>query len=277
MNTSPDHHTHGGLPELLDLDAAVFAASLHKIYADLSRLADGPVRTILDVGAGTGAGTFGLLQHFEDAHAVAIDASADMLEHLRHRAEQLGLAERITTLQVDLDEAAPEIDPVDLGWASASLHHLADPDRSLSQLAAVIRPGGLLAVAELTGPPRFVADDSPAGAAEARAHGLLIADRAADMPTMGSDWGARLTRAGLEIELHREITTDTDAADSADLGQYAAGTLTRVREEVGDRLTTTELAAFDTLLDGGRDDVRHRADLHVRTERSLWIARRPGP
>lgn len=260
---------------MLDLDAAVFAPSLERIYADIARLTDGPVRTILDIGAGTGAGTFGLLQRFADARAVAIDASQDMLDHLRHRAEQLGLAERITTLQVDLDEAAPRIDPVDLGWAAASLHHLADPDRSLKALAALIRPGGLLAVAELTGLPRFVPADTLAGAAEARAHGLIDADRAADMPTMGSDWGVRLTRAGLEIELHREIATDTEAADSADVGAYAAATLARIREAVADRLLPTELTALDTLLDGGPDDVRKRHDLHVITERSLWIARRP--
>jgi len=49
-------------------------------------------------------------------------------------------------------------------------------------------------------------------------------------------------------------------------------TLTRFRDAVGDRL---DAADVDRLIHGGTSDVRHRSDLHVRTERQLRIARRP--
>jgi SAM-dependent methyltransferase len=264
-----------GLPDLLDLDAEVLAEQLHAVRADIGRLADSPVRSILDLGAGTGTGTFGLLRHFAGAHALAVDSSEEMLERLRQRADDLDLRDRVSTLRADLDDALPELEPVDLAWASASLHHLADPDRTLTELVAAIRPGGLVAVVELAGFPRFVPDDTPGGAAEARAHALLAADRAVDMPAMGSDWGARLTRTGLVVEMDRPIVVDLAPPSAPVVGAYAAASLMRIRGAVTDRLETTDREALDALLDGGTSDIRRRSDLLVTTERRLWIARRP--
>jgi SAM-dependent methyltransferase len=264
-----------GLPHLLDLDAEVLAGQLHAVRADIGRLVDSPVRSILDLGAGTGTGTFGLLRHFAGAHALAVDSSEEMLERLRRRADHLGLRDRVSTLRADLDDGLPELEPVDLAWASASLHHLANPDRTLARLVEAIRPGGLLAVVELAGFPRFVPDDIPGGAVEARAHALLAADRAVDMPAMGSDWGMRLTRTGLVVETDRPIVVDLPPPSPPVVGDYAAATLMRIRAAVADRLETTEREALDALLDGGTSDVRRRSDLRVTTERRLCVARRP--
>jgi SAM-dependent methyltransferase len=281
-STHVDHHdAHGDhdeddvLSELLDLDAEVLTEPLQAVRTDIERLTDSPVRSILDLGAGTGTGTFGLLRHFAGAHVLAVDASERMLERLRRRAEALGLTHRLSTLLADLNLALPELEPVDLAWASASLHHLADPDRTLAQVVAVIRPGGLLAVVELAGPPRFIPDDTPGGRAEARAHALIAADRAVDMPTMGGDWGEPLTRAGLVVETDRAVVVDLAPPLAPEVGDYAAATLMRVRSAVADRLETTDREALDALLAGGASDVRRRSDLHLATERRLGISRRP--
>lgn len=280
--TSHHHHDPGlhgdqdeALPDLLDLDAEVLADALDIVRADISRLVDAPVHRILDVGAGTGTGTFGLLRTFPDAHALAVDSSEEMLDRLRSRAERVGLADRLSTLCADLDGALPDIEPVDLAWASASLHHLADPDRALTELVTAIRPGGLLTVVELAGFPRFVPDDTPGGRAEARAHELLAADRAVDLPTMGSDWGSRLTRAGLVVELDRPIIVDLRPPSAPVVGSYAAASLMRIHAAVADRLDPPDREALGALVGGGAEDVRRRDDLRVATERRLWIARRP--
>lgn len=277
-------HTHRpNLPDLLDLldlDAEVLAGPLHDVRVDLERLADVPVRRVLDVGAGTGAGSFGLLRHFGQAQVTALDADEEMLAHLRARAGDLGLADRVTAVYADLDQPLGDLGPVDLGsfdlvWASASLHHLTDPDRTLTGLVGALRPGGLLAVLELTGLPRFVPDGTPGAEAEARAHALHAADRAIDLPAMGSAWGDRLRRAGLVVELERDVMVHLTGASDPAVAQYAAATLTRVRGAVADRFDAVDLAALDALLDGGPGDVRRREDLVVRTTRSLWVARRP--
>lgn len=275
MNHHHHHeHEHGGLPDLLDLDAEVLAGPLRVVLETIEDLADAPVRSILDLGAGTGAGTFALLQHFDAASAVAVDASDDMLGRLRDKADRLGLSDRVRTVYADLDEGVPSLDPVDLAWASASLHHLTDPDATLAQLLPMIRPGGLLAVVELTDHPRFLPDDTVEGAAEARAHDLVAADRAVDMPEMGSDWGSRLTRTGLAVEVERPVVVDLPPPHAPVVGTYAAAALTRIQGAVADRLDTADRERFDSLLDGGPHDVRRRSDLHIRAERQLWVARR---
>ncbi|GII59230.1 hypothetical protein Pth03_76190 [Planotetraspora thailandica] len=38
---------------------------------------------------------------------------------------RLGVADRIRTIQADLDQTWPALGPADLVWASASLHHMA--------------------------------------------------------------------------------------------------------------------------------------------------------
>lgn len=289
LDHRPDGHHHhapagadgtepaGGLPLLLDLDAEVLAGTLEAVREDIASLADAPVRSILDLGAGTGTGTFGLLRRFAGSRAVAVDSSADMLDLLRVRADELGLADRVSTIQVDLDLGLDPVvvDPVDLAWASGSLHHLADADRTLAQVAGALRPGGLLAVVELTGYPRFLPDDTPAGAAEAEAHALLAADRAVDLPTMGSDWGPRLTRSGLVVELARDIVVDLVAPPGPVPGQYAVATLSRIRAAVADRLRDADREQLDRVLDGGPQDLRRRSDLRIATTRQLWIGRRP--
>jgi SAM-dependent methyltransferase len=279
MTNHRHHHQHttrqDHLPELLDLDAEVLAHTGREIHAEIERVADGPVRTILDIGAGTGTGTIGLLRHFADAHAIAIDASDEMLSLLVARTDELGLADRVTTHRADLDAGVPALTPVDLAWASASLHHLAAPDRTLRELVAAIRPGGLLAVVELTGFPRFVADGTPGADAEARVHALLAADRATDMPAMGADWGARLEQAGMVVETRRAIEIDLAPPLPPAAGRYAAASLTRTVQAVADRLDPEDRATLGALLDGGPHDVRRRTDLRVTTTRWLWVARRP--
>jgi hypothetical protein len=128
-------------------------------------------------------------------------------------------------------------------------------------------------VFELDGFPRFVPDDTAGGAAEARAHAVMAADRAVDMPSMGSDWGSRLTRAGLEVVQHRPIVLELAPPAPEVARRYAAATLTRVAAAVADRLEPDDVSALAALVGGGPDDVRRRVDLGVRAERRLWIAR----
>ena len=141
-----------------------------------------------------------------------MDKSAPLLHHLSGKARDLGVAGRVRIVPADLDAAWPAIGSVDLAWASSSLHHMADPDRVLAEVFGAIRPGGLLAVAELGSFPRFLADATP-GSPRARSTlprrpGRIRAD---EVPHMGSDWGALLTKTGFTIEAERTFTIDLDS------------------------------------------------------------------
>lgn len=278
-------HAHRGpvgesaLAELLDLDGEVLHGYLTELIDVIHGLAGpAPVRRILDVGSGTGTGTFALLGRFAQAEATALDVSEEMLRRLDDKARALGVAARVRTVRADLDEAWPAVGPADLIWASGSLHHMADPGRALTAAFAALRPGGLLAVAEFGTFPRFLPDDIGIGrpGLEARVHAVVDAARAHDVPHIGSDWRALLTRAGFTVEVEQSVTVELTAPLPAATGRYAQASLRRVRDHLVDRLDADDLAALDVLLDGeGPHALLRRADLGVRTTRDLWVARRP--
>jgi SAM-dependent methyltransferase len=286
----PSHHRQHGphesaadadaaMAELLDLDAEVMHSYLSELTAWVRQLAaDPPPRRILDLGSGTGTGTFALLERFETADVIAVDLSAELLHRLSSQARLLGVAGRVRTVQADLDAAWPAIDAVDLVWASSSLHHLADPDRVLAGVFATLRPGGLLVVAEMAAFPRFLPDDPGLGrpGLEARCHAVLAGQQAAALPHRGSDWGPRLARAGFVVEAERPFVIELASPLPPASGRYAQACLRRIRSGLDGQLSSDDLAALDTLIDSdGPDGVLRRGDLTVRTARTVWAARRP--
>lgn len=278
------HHGHApesgeaGMAEVLDLDAEVLA-SYYSELTDLvrERAGDAPVRRIIDLGSGTGTGTFALLARFPDATATALDSSAGMLAHLRGRAGERGLDGRIETVQADLDTGLPDSEPADLVWASASLHHLADPARLLADVFGALRPGGLLVAAEMDSFPRFLPADLGFGrpGLEARCHEIVDALRAEHLPEFGADWAKLIRGAGFAIEVERTFRIELTAPLPPAAARYAEVALRRLRESAGDRLADDDRAALDALLGGEHPGaVQRRTDLSVRNTRQLWIARR---
>ncbi|MFJ9684696.1 class I SAM-dependent methyltransferase [Streptomyces bacillaris] len=271
-----DHHGEG---EILELDAQVLAEHTAALIDRLPLQA--PPRRIVDLGCGTGAGTFALLDRFPEAHVTAVDTSAAHLQRVREKACARGDEGRVRTVQADLDAADwPDLGTPDLVWASASMHHMADPDRALRTVHGLLAPGGLLAVVELSGFPRFLPADAPAErpGLEERCHEASARFHAEHVPHRGADWGPKLTRAGFTVEDEHVITVDigrTEGPRAETIGAYALSSLRRLRRSVADALAPEDLAALDRLLDtGGPGSLLRRDDLAVRTERTVWAARR---
>lgn len=200
-------------------------------------------RHVVDLGAGLGAGTFALLTQFPEAHITAVDSSLDHLQRLRTKAGERGLADRVHTVLADLDTEWPDLGTPDLIWASASLHHMADPAHTLGQLHKTLAPGGLLAVVELAGMPQFFPEQAPDAPDER-------------LPHRGADWGPKLTEAGFTLEGERTVTVHLER--SAAVERYARIVLRRQLEP----------EALETAL--------RREDLELRTERTVWVARKQG-
>lgn len=268
-------HGHGDAQaEVLDIDADLLAEQIASVIARL------PVRStprrIVDLGAGTGAGTFALLQRFPDARIIAVDSSDGHLNRLRTRAQELGVIDRVEIVQADLDGTWPDLGDADLVWASASLHHLADPDAALRQVRPILGQDGLLAVVELAGPPRFLPDDAPADrpGLEDRCHAAADRRIAEQMPHRGADWGVMLTAAGYTLDGEWTVSVDYAASDLEAVRRYALIVLGRLRRAIADELATEDLAALDSLLDpDGPHSILRRDDLRVRTVRAVWAAR----
>ncbi|MFC9603588.1 class I SAM-dependent methyltransferase [Streptomyces niveus] len=260
--------------EILDLDAEVLAEHTASITAWLPVEA-APLH-IVDLGSGTGAGTLALLRRFPGAEVTAVDTSAAHLHRLLEKAESEGVAGQVRTVQADLDTGWPDLGTPDLVWASASMHHMADPDRILRQVHDTLAPGGLFAVVELAGFPRFLPADAPAErpGLEDRCHAALDRHHAEHMPHRGADWGPKLTAAGFTVEGERTITVNLGPPHTEAVGRYALSSLRRIRGGVAETLAAEDLAALDRLLDAdGPHGILRRDDLTVRTERTVWAAR----
>ncbi len=86
-----------------------------------------------------------------------------------------------------------------------------------------------------------------------------------------------LTDAGFALDGERTLTVNIEASRDDTVGAYALGGLRRIRQGVADLLPPEDLAALDRLLDtDGPHSILRREDLGVRTERTVWAARREG-
>jgi SAM-dependent methyltransferase len=270
-----DEPNTDGQAQILDLDAEVLAEHIASITAWLPVTAS--PRHIVDLGCGTGAGTLALLTRFPEAHVTAVDSSAGHLHRLQGKASAADVAGRVRTVQVNLDTAWPDLGRPELVWASAFLHHVADPDRTLRQVHDTLAPGGLLAVVELAGFPRFLPGDAPEDrpGLEERCHAASDRYHAGNLPHRGADWGPMLAAAGFSVEGERTITVNGERSRSEAIGRYALSSLQHMRSTVADALSTEDLAALDRLLDtDSQHSILRRDDLAVRTERTVWAARR---
>lgn len=129
------------------------------IAAALCDLAPAGARTLLDLGAGTGAIGRHLARAFPGY--LGLDASRGMLAEFRSKAQA-----RIVV--ADADEPWPLRDrSLDVVFASRSAHLLA-PDHLVGELLRVLRPGGLFALGRVARPP-----DGVRTQLRARLHELL--------------------------------------------------------------------------------------------------------
>ncbi|HUR05597.1 MAG TPA: methyltransferase domain-containing protein [Nonomuraea sp.] len=284
MTAHHDTHDHIGhdrasgfdiaFAQLLELDAEVLASYLAELTGLLADLTDPAPARILDLGSGPGTGSLALARQFPTAQVTAVDLSPQMLHRLRKQAAVRGVADRISTVEANIDGPWDEIGengPYDLIWAASFLHHVADPARTLARTFEQLRPGGLLAVTEMDFFPLYLPEDTGIGrpGLEARLH-------AATNTQPDHEWTDQLKNAGFTVEKRPfEIRLDHAQAGPS-VNAYAQGFLAKLRSHATDLLDADDLAALDVLLDETQpNSIAHRDDLRVHTTRTTWIARRP--
>jgi len=109
-----------------------------------------PVETILELGAGGGACSIGLVAAAEGVQMIVTDSSPKFLQMNRHKIMDAGLSvhdTRFATLAGE-DLARLPGDSIDAIVIASALHHVGDWRRMLVDAAAVLRPGGVLVVQE---------------------------------------------------------------------------------------------------------------------------------
>lgn len=220
---------------------------------------------------------------------VAADGSAEVLAAARERLDALPEPRaRVAFVLADLGDGVEALEaygPADLVWASASVHHVGDQQAAVTALAALLGPGGRLALAEGGLPTRRLPWDLGVGepglevrleAAQDRWFARMRAELPGSVP-MPYGWTTALRRAGLI-----GVTSHTSLLERP--APLSAEDVTRVVDKLAHRvdwlrpsglLDAVDLAAWDRLLD--QDDPAYlgkRDDLHSLEARTVHLGTR---
>lgn len=232
--------------------------------------------TVADVGCGAGGVAVELAHRVGDRGRVfAVDGEDALLAETAVHAGQEGVGERVKTLQTDLDDvtstALAGLPPLDLLWASAVVHHLADQQAAVARLVSLLAPGGRLLLAEGGLPTTYLPWDLGVGAPglEERlhhAHEMWFAEHRAGLEgvvRMPYGWAESLRRAGLRDVESRSFLLDRPAPDGEARDSVVAS-LQEWVERAGDRIVADDRAAWEQLLDPqGEAFLGRRNDLVV--------------
>jgi arsenite methyltransferase len=147
-----------------------------------------PGDRVLDVACGSGASAL-LLARELDCVAVGVDLGSRATEQATNSARAAGLGERASFLLGDA-EALPLADAsFDVALSECSLCTFPDKPRAIAEMARVVRPGGTIAIADVTAD----VDALPAPLRSAAARVACVADARS-----AGEYAALLRAAGCE-------------------------------------------------------------------------------
>jgi trans-aconitate methyltransferase len=249
-----DHHRG------LDLDAVVFSDHL---TAALDLAGSPSARNIVDLGAGTGAGSRLLRERYPDAALTCVDHDRQMLEVLRQQG--------FTVVPADLDNGFPlqsvqsvtaqagSDDSVDMVWASSSLHHVSHPNILLSGIRRALASDGVLIVVELADLPSFL-HHLAQRQLEERCHTAARREGWNQHP----DWGPIIESTGFTVTKAEFTTTAPVTAQAQEYAHQWLSRFTRLAT-----LADADRQALHDILTRGLD----HAQLQPRATRTIWTGR----
>jgi len=103
---------------------------------------------IADIGCGTGASTL-ILARLLNAKITAVDFRQDFLDVLETRAQNAGLAKKITSLCASMDKLPFDEGEFDVIWSEGAIYNIGF-QKGVADWKRYLKPGGLLIASEIS-------------------------------------------------------------------------------------------------------------------------------
>lgn len=234
-----------------------------------------PGHVAVDVGSGAGGMAAALVDAVGSAGTVVLaDGSLELLTVARRHAGRPG--HHLVTVLVDLEHqplgSVLDHRPVDVVYASAVVHHLDDELATITDLAAVVRPGGRVAIAEGGLGNRFLPDDCGIGEPGLEQRLAVVRDEwfwsevrpAIETVRTGWGWDVLLAEAGLADVTSRSFLLDLPPPLNDAARRVVRGVFERELSRAGERIGSDDRATLAQLLDDGDPrGIMRRPDVFV--------------
>ncbi|MQA27419.1 MAG: methyltransferase domain-containing protein [Micromonosporaceae bacterium] len=249
-------------------------------------LTEPPADVVVDAGCGAGGAAHAFAARLPaETRVLGIDRDPRLLSIAEHRSRDLGLDGRVDWVAGRVDALPLPDGAADLVWASGVVHHLADQQAGVAELARLCRPGGRLVLIEGGLPLRCLPFEIGIGrpGLEARleeARTRWFVDMRAELPgvAMPYGWLEAIRRAGLADTRSRSFLAEA-APPLDDVGRAVVTRhLTSALNHVGDRLDPDDREVIARMLDS--DDpayVGDRHDLMATAVRTVHVGAIPPP
>ncbi|MBF6172236.1 class I SAM-dependent methyltransferase [Nocardia blacklockiae] len=274
-----DDFDWAAMADMLVDEGEAYSPYLHAAFDALP----GPApRRILDIGAGPGVAACLLAQRFPEAEVIAVDGTPELLDRAERRARELGV--RLRTRVAQFPQDLGELPEADLVWSANVVHHVGDQLDALGRMAGLLRPGGVLAIAEgglaARWLPRHIGFGRPG--LQSRLDAVLeerfdrMRTELPDAVAVIEDWPALLRAAGLADAHSRSFLVDHPAPLEAGPRRSVRHWIARYRGMGADHLDPDDLATLDRLLDPADPlCIDQRPDVFLLTARTVHYAQRP--
>lgn len=266
--------------DALDRAGEISVPWVRQAAAWIAAQPEGPTNgRILDVGSGPGWAAAVIAERFPAAEVIAVDPVAAAVERARERfaGNARVKAETGELGSTELDEYGP----ADLVWCSHAVHHLPEPIGALRQLGGLLRPNGLLALAEGGLPTRCLPGgygvSTPAFVArlDAALSDYFYERWSLTDPAVGGDrdWPLMLEEAGLRHRESKTFVLEHQAPVTPLVRDHVLARFQLIADHAAHRLTPDDAVALTRLLDPTDPAaLTNRPDLFLLTAFTLHLA-----